>query len=134
MPRLYSIYLIWKRKPMKRIIIGTRASKLAMIQTEWVVERLHQHWPTLEIAIEQIRTTGDSITHVPLTQIGGDGVFVVEIERALTERRIDLAVHSLKDLPTAQPQGLGVVVVSSREDVRDVIVWNISQIQGESVL
>src|SRR5258707_9687164 len=109
---------------MKRIIIGTRASKLAMIQTQWVVERLQQQWPTLDIVIEQIHTTGDRNTHTPLTQIGGDGVFVIEIEHALAEKRIDLAVHSLKDLPTAQPQGLHIVTVSSREDVRDVLVWN----------
>lgn len=95
-----------------------------MIQTNWIVERLHQQWPNLDIAIEQIRTTGDQITNVPLTQIGGDGVFVTEIERALQERRIDLAVHSLKDLPTAQPEGLQVVVVGPREDVRDIFVSN----------
>ncbi len=95
-----------------------------MIQTNWVVERLRQQWPDLEIAIEQIRTTGDQITHVSLAQIGGDGVFVTEIERALQERRIDLAVHSLKDLPTAQPEGLQVVVVGPREDVRDIFVSN----------
>lgn len=107
---------------MKRIIIGTRASKLAMIQTQRVVEHLQAQEPTLEIGIEQIRTTGDAVTHLPLTQIGGDGVFVMEIERALLEGRIDLAVHSLKDLPTAQPQGLCVVAVGDREDVRDVLV------------
>ena len=90
---------------MKRIIIGTRASKLAMIQTQWVIERLKQQEPKLEIVIEQIRTTGDAITHIPLTEIGNDGVFVLEIERALLGGRIDLAVHSLKDLPTTQPEG-----------------------------
>ena len=109
---------------MKRIIIGTRASKLAMIQTQWVVERLQRQWPTLDIVIEQIRTTGDHNIHAPLTQIGGDGVFVMEIEHALAKRRIDLAVHSLKDLPTAQPQGLRIVAAGSREDVRDVLVWH----------
>ena len=93
-----------------------------MTQTKWIAQRLHQQWPNLEIQIEQIRTTGDQITNVPLAQIGGDGVFVTEIERALTERRIDLAVHSLKDLPTVQPEGLRVVVVGPREDVRDVLV------------
>src|SRR5256885_6819812 len=107
-----------------QIRIGTRASKLAMTQTNWVVQRLYQQWPSLDLQIEQIRTTGDQITHVPLTQIGGDGVFVTEIERALHERRIDLAVHSLKDLPTAQPDGLQVVVVGPREDVRDIFVSN----------
>jgi hydroxymethylbilane synthase len=107
---------------MKRMIIGTRASKLAMIQTEWVIERLRQQATTIEIAIEQIRTTGDAITHVPLHEIGNDGVFVMEIERALLEGRIDLAVHSLKDLPTTQPEGLSVIAVGAREDARDVLV------------
>ncbi|TMC23592.1 MAG: hydroxymethylbilane synthase [Chloroflexi bacterium] len=107
---------------MKRITIGTRASKLAMIQTNWVAEQLHRQWPDLEIEILQIRTTGDRVTNVPLSQIGGDGVFVTEIERALQEDRIDLAVHSLKDLPTAQPDGLRIVVPGPREDVRDVFV------------
>src|SRR6266516_2830066 len=109
---------------MKQITIGTRVSKLAMIQTQWVIERLQQQKPGLEIVIEQIHTTGDAITLVTLTQIGGDGVFVMEIERALLERRIDLAVHSLKDLPTSQPEGLCVVAIGPREDVRDVLVVN----------
>lgn len=95
-----------------------------MIQTNRVIERLHQQWPDLEIAVKQIRTIGDQMTHVPPAQIGGDGIFVTEIERALHERRIDLAVHSLKDLPTAQPEGLQVVVVGPREDVRDIFVSN----------
>src|SRR5947209_19516760 len=107
---------------MKRITIGTRASKLAMIQTTSIVERLRQQWPDLEIAIEQISTTGDRNTHVSLAQIGGDGVFVTEIERALRERRVDLAVHSLKDLPTAQPDGLPLVIVAPREDMPEVLV------------
>ena len=78
----------------------------------------------MEIVIEPIHTRGDAITHVPLTQIGSDGVFVKEIEQALLERRIDLAVHSLKDLPTTQPERLCVVAVGAREDVRDALVVN----------
>ena len=93
-----------------------------MTQTAWVVQRLHQQWPSLDLQIEQIRTTGDRITNVSVAQIGGDGVFVTEIEQALTEKRIDRAVHSLKDLPLVQPPGLRVVVVGPREDVRDVLI------------
>lgn len=93
-----------------------------MFQTNWITQRLHQLWPNLDVTIEQIRTVGDRITNVPLAQIGGDGVFVTEIERALQEHRIDLAVHSLKDLPTIQPDDLRIVVVGPREDVRDVFV------------
>jgi hydroxymethylbilane synthase len=95
-----------------------------MIQTQWVIERLKQQKPELEIKTQQIHTTGDAITHVPLTQIGGDGVFVREIEHALLQRNIDLAVHSLKDLPTTQPEGLCVVAVGVREDARDVLIGN----------
>src|SRR6266487_5300952 len=109
---------------MKRITIGTRASKLAMIQTQWVIEHLHQQEPELEIIIKRIQTTGDTKTGVPLTQVGGDGVFVKEIEHALVQGDIDLAVHSLKDLPTTQPEGLYVCVVGTREDARDVLVVN----------
>lgn len=83
---------------------------------------LQRQWPDLEIRVEQIRTTGDAVTHVPLTKIGGDGVFVMEIERALAEKHIDLAVHSLKDLPTLQPTGLRVLAAGEREDARDVLI------------
>src|SRR5258708_35894055 len=124
MPKRCIIYLIWESKRMKRLIIGTRASKLAMIQTQWVVECLKEQDQALVTVIETIRTPGDALTHVTLTTIGGDGVFVQEIERALLEKRIDLAVHSLKDLPTAQTAGLHVVAVGTREEVRDVLVVN----------
>lgn len=112
-------------KQIMNITLGTRASTLAMVQTTWVIEQLRQYWPKLAITIEQIRTTGDRVTNVPLSHIGGDGVFVTEIERALHEQRIDLAVHSLKDLPTAQPDGLCLIIAGSREDVRDVLVTRI---------
>jgi hydroxymethylbilane synthase len=105
-----------------------------MVQTQLVIEQLRRYWPTLEITIEQIRTTGDRVRDVSLSQIGGDGVFVTEIERALSEGRIDLAVHSLKDLPTAQPQGLRLVIVGPREDVRDVFVSNSPSWQREANL
>src|SRR5579864_5878937 len=107
---------------MNNITIGTRASKLAMIQTQLVIEQLRTWWPKLEITIEQIHTTGDRLSERPLAQISGDGVFIAEIERALLERRIDLAVHSLKDLPTAQPALLRLIIPGPREDVRDVLV------------
>ncbi len=89
-----------------------------------MIKRLLQQWPDLNITIEQISTKGDHVTDVPLTQLGGDGIFVTEIEHALRDGRIDLAVHSLKDLPTTPADGLCIVVTGPREDVRDVIVWN----------
>lgn len=96
-----------------------------MIQTNWIIKRLRQRRPNLEVTIAHIRTTGDHITDRPLAQIGGDGVFVAEIERALRDGRIDLAVHSLKDLPTIQPEDVRVVIPGPREDVRDVLVSTI---------
>ena len=109
---------------MKRITIGTRASKLAMVQTQWVIEQLQKQKPELEIIIKNVQTTGDLKEGIPLTQMGGDGVFVKEIEHALMQRDIDLAVHSLKDLPTIQPEALHICVVGTREDVRDVLIMN----------
>src|SRR5229473_2731253 len=124
MPAPCAIFLTWNYKLMKQITIGTRASKLAMTQTHEVIKRLLQQWPDLKITVEQISTKGDHVTDVPLTQLGGDGIFVTEIESALRDGRIDLAVHSLKDLPTTPAGGLCIVVTGPREDVRDVIVWN----------
>lgn len=89
-----------------------------------MIKRLLQQWPDLNITVEQISTKGDHVIDVPLTQLGGDGIFVTEIEHALRDGRIDLAVHSLKDLPTTPAGGLCIVVTGPREDVRDVIVWN----------
>jgi hydroxymethylbilane synthase len=94
-----------------------------MIQTHEVIAQLRQQWPELAITIEPTRTRGDHVTDVPLAQIGGDGVFVTEIERALRERRIDLAVHSLKDVPTAQPDDVRLIVTGPRADVRDALVF-----------
>jgi hydroxymethylbilane synthase len=95
-----------------------------MTQTYEVIKRLLQRWPGMKITIEQISTKGDHVTDAPLTELGGDGIFVTEIEHALRDRRIDLAVHSLKDLPTTQADGLCIVATGPREDVRDVIVWS----------
>lgn len=89
-----------------------------------MVDQLHRQDPQIEIIVKRIQTTGDTKSSLPLTQVGGDGVFVMEIEHALLQGTVDLAVHSLKDLPTIQPGGLCVSVVGEREDVRDVLVVN----------
>src|SRR5947209_20610695 len=86
--KLYATYSSWKRRPMKHITIGTSASKLAMVQTQLVTERLQQQWPGLEIGIGQIRTTGDRVMALPLLQILGDGVLVTEIESSLLAKRM----------------------------------------------
>ncbi len=105
-----------------RLVIGSRGSELALWQARWVQEELRRHVPDLEITIEVIKTTGDRILDAPLSKIGDKGIFTREIESALLSKQIDLAVHSLKDLPTVLPQGLVLGAVCSREDVRDVFI------------
>ncbi len=101
---------------------GTRASRLALWQTEHVIARLAQAWPQLSFERVRIRTLGDRITDVPLPRIGDRGLFTRELEDALRSRVIDFAVHSLKDLPTEQPAGLALGAVLSREDPSEVLI------------
>ena len=103
------------------LIIGSRGSKLALWQAEHVQSQLQATDSSLTVRIEIIRTTGDVKTD-PLTVIGGKGVFTKELEDALLDRRIDLAVHSLKDLPTILPDSLTIAAVCEREDPRDALV------------
>lgn len=105
-----------------RLIIGSRGSKLALWQAEWVRERLSQLHPLKSISIEIIKTSGDVMKDAPLAVIGGKGVFTKELEEALLDERIDMAVHSLKDLPTIIPQGLAIAAITEREDARDALV------------
>ena len=105
---------------MTTAVIGSRASRLALWQASWVRDRLAE--AGVEARIEVIRTSGDQFPNRPLAGLGGKGVFVKEIEEALLEGSIDLAVHSLKDLPTAQPQGLRIACVPRREEPRDMLV------------
>jgi hydroxymethylbilane synthase len=102
------------------LVIGSRGSQLALWQARWVKSRLEGLGETCRIEI--IRTTGDKVTDVPLAKVGSKGLFTKEIEEALQEGRIDLAVHSLKDLPTLLPAGLGIAAIPEREDARDAIV------------
>ncbi len=104
------------------IRIGTRGSQLALWQAHWVRDRLAEAWPDLSCTVEIIKTTGDRILDAPLSTIGDKGLFTREIEHALLEKSIDLAVHSLKDLPTELPPGLMIGAVTEREDVRDVFL------------
>src|ERR1044072_1600352 len=103
------------------LIIGSRGSKLALWQAENARERLQQLDPQLDIRIEVIKTTGDAKKE-PLSVIGGKGVFTKELEDALLDGRIDIAVHSLKDLPTILPDGLSISAICEREDPRDALV------------
>lgn len=107
---------------MKQIlVIGSRGSKLALTQARFVQSELERMVPSVEIRIEIITTSGDVKTE-PLAVIGGKGVFTKELEDALLSRRIDLAVHSLKDLPTIVPDGLTIAAICKREDPRDALV------------
>lgn len=106
----------------QKIKIGTRGSKLALWQASYLAEKLREQNPDLVIEIVTIVTTGDKILDVPLAKIGGKGLFTNEIERAILAGEVDMAVHSLKDLPTELPSGLIIGALSKRGEVRDALV------------
>ncbi len=106
----------------ERIIIGTRGSKLAMLQAESVSDRLISLYPAYRFEVATVSTTGDRNTDVSLEQLGGQGVFVKELEEALLRGDIDIAVHSLKDMLTIIPEGLCLAAVPERVDPRDAII------------
>lgn len=107
---------------MPNLIIGSRGSALALWQSNWVKSQLESLHEGLTVEIEIIKTTGDKLTEASLVKIAGKGVFTKEIEEALLEKRVDLAVHSLKDLPTSLPDGLHIAAVTEREDPRDALI------------
>lgn len=105
-----------------RLRIGSRGSKLALTQTRLIEKSLKEAHPGLETEIIIIKTKGDLILDKPLNEIGDKGLFVREIEEALLHHKIDLAVHSLKDMPAEQPSGLEMAITPEREDPRDLFV------------
>jgi hydroxymethylbilane synthase len=105
-------------KPL--IKIGSRGSRLALWQAEWVQSQLQGKG--LRVEIQKIKTTGDKILDVPLAKIGGKGLFVKEIEEALIRKEIDLAVHSMKDMPSEIPEPLHLAAIPRREDPRDAVI------------
>jgi hydroxymethylbilane synthase len=109
---------------MRAIRIGTRGSPLAVWQAEWVRSELLARHPQRKAELIKIKTTGDKILDVPLAKVGGKGLFVKEIETALLEGRIDLAVHSMKDMPAEIPEGLCIGAVPKRESPLDVLISN----------
>ena len=109
---------------MKNIKIGTRGSKLALIQANMAKEMLLQYFPDHKYDIVTIKTKGDRVTDVPLSRIGEKGLFTKEIEEALLDGRIDMAVHSLKDVQSVFPEGLTLGGVLPRGEVRDALVTN----------
>ncbi len=113
-----------KLRPLmaKTLRIGTRGSKLALWQANWVKSQLARAHPGADITLTVIKTKGDKILDVPLAQVGGKGLFVKEIEEALLEGRVDLAVHSMKDMPAAVPDGLAIGPIPLRENPYDVLI------------
>ena len=104
------------------IKIGTRGSKLALWQANWIKTELNKNTPSLSIKIIVIKTKGDKILDVPLAKVGGKGLFVKEIEEALLDGHVDLAVHSMKDMPADLPEGLCIGPVPKRENPADVLI------------
>ncbi|MDW7651342.1 MAG: hydroxymethylbilane synthase, partial [Bacillota bacterium] len=106
----------------KNIVVGTRDSELALTQTHFVIGELKKRFPDVEFSVKHIKTEGDKILDVALAKIGGKGLFVKEIENALLSKEIDFAVHSMKDVPTAVPDGLTIAAITEREDPRDCYI------------
>lgn len=111
--------------------IGTRGSALALWQAEWVKAQLERLWPWLRVELVPIKTSGDRIQDVSLATVGGKGLFVKEIEDALLAKTVDLAVHSMKDLPGDLPAGLTISAVPEREDTRDVLITKNGEMLNE---
>ena len=107
---------------MRKITIGTRGSRLAVIQAQWVLTKLREATPGLEANLVKITTRGDRDSGTALDKFAGQGVFVKELEKALIDGEIDLAVHSLKDMPTEIPRGLFLAATTARLDPRDVLI------------
>lgn len=107
---------------MTVVRIATRGSNLAVTQTRWVMERLREANPSIAFEMVTFKTVGDKILNKALSQIGGKGLFTKELEEALLDGRADIAVHSLKDMPTELPEGLQLGCVPQREDPRDVVI------------
>ena len=105
-----------------KIRIGSRESKLAVIQSQMVMDAISKAMPEAELELVTMKTTGDKILNKTLDQIGGKGLFVRELDQALRENRVDFTVHSLKDMPMEVPEDLPLAAFSQREDPRDVLV------------
>jgi hydroxymethylbilane synthase len=106
----------------KTIRIGSRGSQLALWQANWVMNAIHEQWQDIRAELVIIKTTGDKILDVPLAKVGGKGLFVKEIEEAMMTGRIDIAVHSMKDMPAELPNGLCIGAVPKRENPQDALV------------
>ncbi|NGZ59591.1 MAG: hydroxymethylbilane synthase [Nitrospira sp. LK265] len=104
------------------LVLGTRGSKLALCQSEWFQSKVQEVVPDVRVLLKKVQTSGDRIVDVPLAKIGGKGLFVKEIEDALSAGEIDFAVHSMKDVPAQLPEGLDILCIPQREDARDALI------------
>ena len=107
---------------MRKVIVGSRRSKLALTQTNWVINQLKALDPSFDFEVKEIVTKGDRILDVTLSKVGGKGLFVKEIEQAMLDKEIDMAVHSMKDMPAVLPEGLVIGCIPEREDHRDALI------------
>ncbi|WP_226680266.1 hydroxymethylbilane synthase [Sutcliffiella horikoshii] len=107
---------------MRKIIVGSRRSKLALTQTNWVIDQLKALGAPFDFEVKEIVTKGDQILDVTLSKVGGKGLFVKEIEQAMMDKEIDMAVHSMKDMPAVLPEGLTIGCIPFREDHRDAFI------------
>ena len=106
-----------------KLVVGTRGSNLALVQTNWVVDQLKKENPGVEFEVKIIKTKGDLIKDLPLDKIGDKGLFVKEIEKSLLDGEIVMAVHSMKDMPSYLPEGLKFAHSPKREDPRDALIF-----------
>lgn len=116
------LFRVWPLMVGGTVTIGTRGSQLALWQANWVKDAISSYHPDLTVELTIIKTKGDKILDVPLAKVGGKGLFVKEIEEALLDGRIDLAVHSMKDMPADIPDGLCIGAIPEREEPRDVLI------------
>ncbi|MFD9624931.1 hydroxymethylbilane synthase [Peribacillus muralis] len=123
---------------MRKIIVGSRRSKLAITQTNWVIAQLKELGAPYEFEVKEIVTKGDVILDVTLSKVGGKGLFVKEIEQAMLDKEIDMAVHSMKDMPAVLPSGLTIGCIPPREDHRDALISKnhetLSQLKPGSII
>lgn len=122
----------------RNIVLGSRKSRLALWQTRRIQQLLESNWPQISCTIEHFETTGDRISDQPLPEIGAKGLFTAELEEGLRSGEIDLAVHSLKDLPVDDAPGLTLGAITSRADVRDVVIakngWTLDSLPADGVV
>ncbi|NBJ68678.1 MULTISPECIES: hydroxymethylbilane synthase [Clostridia] len=107
---------------MRTFVVGSRKSNLAVTQTNWVIDQLKKAGVKNDFKVKKIVTKGDRILDVTLSKVGGKGLFIKEIEQAMYDKEIDLAVHSMKDMPSAMPEGLIITTIPKREDHRDAFL------------